>query len=133
MHLVWARGRCSREGHRSESSRRAKVHALQFALRSQLLACDTPKKFWDFVRKCTDPQPKKAKVTVTELAVDFEARLNYPAAAPTSFNSDQLAFNTRMARNLQPPPDTSPCQSYTRDITLEEIEEMKWHIKAHGI
>ncbi|KAJ6452057.1 hypothetical protein C8R45DRAFT_764413, partial [Mycena sanguinolenta] len=96
---------------------RAKVHALQFALRSELLACDTPKKFWDFVRKYTDPRPKKAKVTVTELSADFEARLNYPTTVPASFNSDQLAFNARMARNLQPLPDSSPRQSYTRDIT----------------
>jgi hypothetical protein len=40
---------------------RAKVHALQFALLSELLACDTPKIFWDFVRKRTDPRPKKSE------------------------------------------------------------------------
>jgi hypothetical protein len=32
-----------------------------------------------------------------------------------------------------PPPDTSPRQSYTWDITMEEIEAMKRHIKAHGL
>jgi hypothetical protein len=47
---------------------RAKVHVLQFGLRSDLLACKTPKEYWDFVRKRTDPRPKKAKVTVTELS-----------------------------------------------------------------
>jgi hypothetical protein len=56
--------------------------------------------------------------------------LIYPTAAAASFNSDQLAFNAGMARNLQPPPDSSPRQSYTRDIT---IEEMKRQIKAHGL
>lgn len=38
-----------------------------------------------------------------------------------------------MAREVKiPPPDTSPRRSYTRDITIEEIEAMKRHIKAHG-
>jgi hypothetical protein len=106
---------------------------LQFELRSDLLACKTPKEFWDFVRKRTDPRPKKAKVTVTKLSAEFEARLNYPKVTPASFNSDQLAFHARMAKGLHPPPDSSPRQSYTRDITLDEIEEVKRHIKAHGL
>ncbi|KAJ7116279.1 hypothetical protein C8R43DRAFT_902438 [Mycena crocata] len=113
---------------------RAKVHALQFALRAELLACGSPKQFWDFVRKRTDPRPKKSKVTVTELSADFEARLNFPEVTPPSFNSEQLAFNARMAKELKrPPPDTSPQQSYTREITIEEIEAMKRHIIAHGL
>ncbi|KAJ7609279.1 hypothetical protein DFH06DRAFT_1017199, partial [Mycena polygramma] len=116
-------------GHRG----RAKVHALQFALRTELLATKNPKEFWDFVRKRTDPRPKKAKVTVTQLSDNFEARLNHPKVAPASFNADQLAFNARIAQNLRPPPDSSPRLSYTRDITIEEIEEMKRHILAHGI
>ncbi|KAJ7077517.1 hypothetical protein B0H15DRAFT_789627, partial [Mycena belliarum] len=68
------------------------------------------------------------------MSADFEARLNHPQITPRSFNTDQLAFNARMDRELiHPPPDTSPKQSYTRDITIEEIEAMKRHIKAHGI
>jgi hypothetical protein len=59
--------------------------------------------------------------------------LNYPKVPPASFNSDQLAFNARMAKELRPPPDLSPRLSYTRDITIEEIEAMKRHIKAHGL
>ncbi|KAJ6462371.1 hypothetical protein C8R47DRAFT_1026956, partial [Mycena vitilis] len=70
---------------------------------------------------------------MTQLSDDFEARLNPPKVAPASFNADQLAFNARIAQNLRPPPDSSPRQSYTRDITIEEIEEMKRHILAHGI
>jgi hypothetical protein len=38
---------------------RAKVHALKDGLRKQLLACENNKEFWDFVRKRTDPHPKK--------------------------------------------------------------------------
>ncbi|KAJ7715683.1 hypothetical protein B0H16DRAFT_1741742 [Mycena metata] len=113
---------------------RAKVHALQFSLRQELLACKEPKDFWDFVGKRTDPRPKPAKVSIHNLSADFEARLNYPQVTPPSFNSDQLAFNARMARELTSPPlDTSPRQSYTQDITIEEIEAMKRHIKAHGL
>jgi hypothetical protein len=70
---------------------------------------------------------------VTQLSADFEARLNYPKVPPASFNSVQLAFNARMAKELRPPPDLSPRLSYTRDITIEEIEPMKRHIKAHGL
>jgi hypothetical protein len=70
---------------------------------------------------------------VTELSAEFEACLNYPKVTPASFNSDQLAFHARIAKSLHPPPDSSPRQSYTRDITLEEIEEVKRHIKAHGL
>lgn len=92
------------------------------------------KSFWDFVRKRTDARPKKSKVGLNELSADFEARLNYPATAPESFNSEQLAFNARMARELAVEPvDTSPRLSYTREITLEEIEDMKRHIKEHGL
>lgn len=110
------------------------VHELQQGIRQELLACKDHKSFWDFVRKRTDARPRKAKVTLSQLSSNFEARLNYPAAAPASFNTDQLAFNARMARDLADEPlDTSPRQSYTRDITLEEIEEMKAHIKEHGL
>jgi hypothetical protein len=113
---------------------RAKVHALQFGLRQELLACKEPKEFWDFVRKRTDPRPKPAKVTVEAMSADFEARLNYPQVMPASFNAEQLAFNARMNKALRdPPPDMSPRRSCTRDITMEEIEAMKRHIKAHGL
>jgi hypothetical protein len=113
---------------------RAKVHQLQSALRKELLTCENNKEFWDFVRKRTDPRPKKPKVTVTELSVDFEARLNYPEVTPKSFNKEQLEFNARMARELnQNRIDKSPRQSCTRDITLEDVEWMKRHIKEHGL
>ncbi|KAJ7156265.1 hypothetical protein C8R46DRAFT_1294879 [Mycena filopes] len=46
---------------------RAKVHALQAGLRKQLVECANNKEFWDFVRKRTDPRPKKSKVTVDQL------------------------------------------------------------------
>ncbi|KAJ7181567.1 hypothetical protein C8R43DRAFT_835792, partial [Mycena crocata] len=75
-------------------------------------------------------------VSVEALSAEFEARLNHPPVTPTLFNAEQLAFNlnARMNRELKdPPPDTSPLRSYTRDITLEEIEAMKRHIKAHGL
>ncbi|KAJ6603333.1 hypothetical protein DFH09DRAFT_899117 [Mycena vulgaris] len=118
------------ESHRG----RAKVHALQSSRRTELLACKDIKEFWDFVRKRTDLRPKKAKVTLSELSKDFKDRLNYPAVPPASFNADQLALNARMARELAPEPvDMSPRQSYTRDITLKEIEWMKRHIKEHGL
>ncbi|KAJ6533557.1 hypothetical protein B0H19DRAFT_1080974 [Mycena capillaripes] len=92
------------------------------------------KEFWDFVRKRTDPRPKKSKVALKDLADNFKDRLNYPAVQPVTFNSDQLAFNARMARELEPEPlDTSPRQSYTCDITLEDIEWMKRHITEHGL
>jgi ribonuclease HI len=113
---------------------RAKVHALQFGLRKELLSCKEPKEFWDWVRKRTDPRPKLAKVSVQALSDEFETRLNYPAVMPASFNAEQLAFNARMNKQLKGAlSDTSPRQSYTRDITMEEIEAMKRHIKAHGI
>ncbi|KAJ7766155.1 hypothetical protein B0H16DRAFT_1243075, partial [Mycena metata] len=113
---------------------RAKVHALQAGLRKQLLECTNNKEFWDFVRKRTDPRPKKSKVTVTQLATDFEARLNYPKVSPSSFNDDLLKFNARMARDLSGDlADRSPRQSCTREITMEDIEWMKRHIKEHGI
>jgi alkylhydroperoxidase/carboxymuconolactone decarboxylase family protein YurZ len=71
---------------------------------------------------------------VDALSKDFEARLNYPQVTPASFNSEQLAFNASMNRKLKAPlPDMSPRQSCTREISLEEIEAMKRHIKAHGI
>jgi hypothetical protein len=82
----------------------------------------------------TDARPKKAKVSLDALARNFEEQLNYPETQPATFNSDQLAFNARMARELATElPDTSPRQSYTRDITLEDIEWMKRHISEHGL
>jgi hypothetical protein len=112
---------------------RAKVHELQAGLRKELLACKDHKEFRNFFPKRTDPRTKKAKVSLQDLSDDFEARLDYPAVAPVSFNADQLAFNKRMADELrQPLADTSPRQSYSRDITIEEIEAVKRHIKAHG-
>jgi hypothetical protein len=77
---------------------------------------------------------KKAKISLDALARDFEERLNYPETQPATFNSDQLAFNAQMARELATElPDTSPHQSYTWDITLEDIEWVKRHISEHGL
>ncbi|KAJ6548910.1 hypothetical protein B0H19DRAFT_889830, partial [Mycena capillaripes] len=80
-------------------------------------------------------RPNPAKVSLEDLSSNFAARLNHPQVTPASFNSDQLAFNARMDRDFKCSPlaDTSPRQSYTRDITIAEIEAMKRHIKAHGI
>ncbi|KAJ7155021.1 hypothetical protein C8R46DRAFT_831490, partial [Mycena filopes] len=113
---------------------RAKVHALQSGLRNELLGCKTHKDFWDFVRKRTDARPRKSKVSLQDLSDNFETRLNYPPVVPATFNMDHLAFNKRMAAELLPGlADDSPRQSYSRDITIEEIEEMKRHIKSHGL
>jgi hypothetical protein len=118
------------ESHRG----RAKVHELQSGLRAELLGCKNIKEFWDIVRKRTDLRPKKAKVSLNALARDFEERLNYPAVQPATFNSEQLAFNVRMAMELATePPDMSPRQSYTRDITLEDIEWMERNISEQGL
>ncbi|KAJ7688064.1 hypothetical protein B0H17DRAFT_1203256 [Mycena rosella] len=118
-------------GHRG----RAKIHALQAGLRKELLECQDNKEIWDFVRKRSDPRPKKAKVALEDLSADFECRLHYPTVTPSSFNAEQLAFNKCMAEELRENPvlDTSPRQSYTRDITIAEIEAMKRHVKKHGL
>ncbi|KAJ7020840.1 hypothetical protein C8F04DRAFT_973593, partial [Mycena alexandri] len=118
----------------SQHRGRAKVYALQAGLRKELLGCKTHKEFWDFVRKRTDARPRKAKVPLEGLSSNFKARLNYPAVVPPTFNAEQLAFNKRMAEELRPGlVDSSPRQSYTRDITIEEIEAMKRHIISHGL
>ncbi|KAJ7032921.1 hypothetical protein C8F04DRAFT_958347, partial [Mycena alexandri] len=132
----WKTGDEPEEDAENSSHRgRAKVHALQAGLQKELLACQDHKAFWDFVREHTDARPKKSKVSLTGLAKDFEARLNHPAKTPATFNSEQLAFNARMARELNAHElvDTSPRLSYTREITLKDIEEMKKHIKEHGL
>ncbi|KAJ7156264.1 hypothetical protein C8R46DRAFT_828836, partial [Mycena filopes] len=60
--------------------------------------------------------------------------LNQPKVPPKSFNMEQLEFNARMAKSLtQDPVDTSPRQSCTREITMEDVEWMKRHIKEHGL
>ncbi|KAJ7849285.1 hypothetical protein B0H13DRAFT_2361305 [Mycena leptocephala] len=85
------------------------VEGLQSGLRAELLECKNIKEFWDFVRKRTDLRPKKAKVSLNALARDFEDRLKYHAVQPATFNSDQLAFNARMAIEIATePPYTSP-------------------------
>jgi hypothetical protein len=118
----------------SSNRGRAKVHELQSGLRNELMDCKNIKEFWDFVRKRTDLRPKKAKVFLNNLSNDFKDRLNYPAIQPATFNAEQLAFNARMARDLTAELiDTSPRQSYTRDITLEDIEWMKRHISENGL
>ncbi|KAJ6555928.1 hypothetical protein B0H19DRAFT_1071072 [Mycena capillaripes] len=48
----WITGKDSAEKEASQSHRsRAKVHTLQFALQTELLATKTPKEFWDFICK----------------------------------------------------------------------------------
>ncbi|KAJ7609712.1 hypothetical protein DFH06DRAFT_1346189 [Mycena polygramma] len=79
------------------------------------------------------PAPQKNESVCNGFVGGLDARLNFPKVPPDSFNAEQLAFNVRMAKDLCPPPDMSPRQSYTRDITHKEIEEMKRHIKAHGL
>ncbi|KAJ7061286.1 hypothetical protein C8F01DRAFT_936526, partial [Mycena amicta] len=115
---------------------RAKVHALQKDLRQR--AVDEGKKsikaFWDFYRALMDPRPQKSRVGLDELSDDFLARLNYPVVPPETFNTDQLDFNAEMVELLvHEPVDNSPRLSFTRDIELEDIEDVKRHIKSHNL
>ncbi|KAJ7061768.1 hypothetical protein C8F01DRAFT_969286, partial [Mycena amicta] len=115
---------------------RAKVFALQKAEREKIVQAGRkgPQHFWNSYKNLTDPRVPEPDVTLDEMSNDFTKRLNYPSEMPEAFDGGVLMFNAEMAALLANEPiDTTPLLSLTRKISLEEIEEVKAHLKEHGL
>ncbi|KAJ7050603.1 hypothetical protein C8F01DRAFT_920307, partial [Mycena amicta] len=115
---------------------RAKVIALQSAEREKILAESKkgPKQFYDAYGDLKKPRRVQTQVPLEEMSDGFMKRLNYPLRMPEAFDHALLNLNTQRAKVLElEPPDTTPLRSFSRPISEEEIEDLKRHIKEHGI
>ncbi|KAJ7061886.1 hypothetical protein C8F01DRAFT_1231043 [Mycena amicta] len=121
--------------HNSSHRGRAKVNRLKTEMREKLrnAARDGEKAFWIFVRWLLDGQAPEIQVDLENMTDDFRVRLNYPELIPPSFNALRLSLMKILAEDLRTEPaDNSLLQSYSREITIEEVQAAKRHIKAHG-
>jgi hypothetical protein len=84
------------------------------------------------LRGWTDPRPKPVQVSLEELTDEFKKRMNHPEETPVSFNKEQLQ---KWAEEFKDMPrineDWSPRKSFSRKLTLEDIEWGKRHIMNH--
>ncbi|KAJ7436376.1 hypothetical protein B0H11DRAFT_1648108, partial [Mycena galericulata] len=108
---------------------REKVRLLQKSLRDKIFDCKDAGAFWRVLRGWTDPRPKPVQVSLEELTEEFKKRMNEPEVTPSSFDKDQLEM---MAQLFQDMPrnnaDESPKKSFSRKLTLKDIEWGKKHI-----
>ncbi|KAJ7820854.1 hypothetical protein B0H13DRAFT_1561687, partial [Mycena leptocephala] len=73
-------------------------------------------------------RPKPVQVSLEELTGEFRKRMNHPEETPLSFNEEQLQ---KWAEEFKDMPrineDWSPRKSFSRKLTLEDIEWGKRH------
>ncbi|KAJ6479109.1 hypothetical protein C8R45DRAFT_797051, partial [Mycena sanguinolenta] len=117
-----------REHHRG----RIKLRALQKSLRDKIFECKDPGSFWRVLRGWTDPRPKPVQVSLEDLTAEFKKRMNEPEETPPSFNKERLEHWAEEFKNMcRNNADWSPRKSFSREITLEDIQSGKRHIMTH--
>ncbi|KAJ7659318.1 hypothetical protein DFH06DRAFT_901579, partial [Mycena polygramma] len=113
------------ENHRG----REKVRLLQKSLRDKIFDCKDAGSFWRILRGWTDPRPKPIQVSLEDLTEEFKKRMNEPEEAPPSFNQDQLRTSAELFKEMpRINEDRSPKKSFSRRLTLGDIEWGKRHI-----
>lgn len=116
------------ENHRG----REKVRSFQSTQRDKIFACEDAGAFWKVLRDWTDPRPKPVQVSLNQLTEEFTTRMNHPVETPASFNIAQLAIDKELADDLPRfNEDTSPKGSFSRKLTIADIEWGKRHIRKH--
>ncbi|KAJ6457443.1 hypothetical protein C8R47DRAFT_1027178, partial [Mycena vitilis] len=116
------------ENHRG----REKVRLLQKSLRDKIFDCKDAGSFWRILRGWTDPRPKPIQVSLEDLTEEFKKRMNEPEEAPPSFNQDQLRTSAELFKEMpRINEDTSPRKSFSRRLTLGDIEWGKRHIMSN--
>ena len=114
------------ESHRGRKADRALMWANLMALR----ACRSNGEQWRVLRRWTDPKPRPMAVKLSELATDFEGRMNPPAILPPLFNQAKYEHDTRRASLLPDETvDRSPHHSFSRPFTEDEIIWAKKRIR----
>ncbi|KAJ7269983.1 hypothetical protein B0H12DRAFT_999598, partial [Mycena haematopus] len=77
-------------------------------------------------------RPKPVQVSLDELTVEFQKRMNEPEETPLSFNKELLqGWAEEFERMPRTNEDWSPRKSFSRKLTLEDIEWGKRHIRKH--
>ncbi|KAJ7263168.1 hypothetical protein B0H12DRAFT_977612, partial [Mycena haematopus] len=77
-------------------------------------------------------RPKPVQVSLDELTVEFQKRMNEPEETPPSFNKELLqGWAEEFERMPRTNEDWSPRKSFSRKLTLEDIEWGKRHIRKH--
>ncbi|KAJ7153027.1 hypothetical protein C8R43DRAFT_885859, partial [Mycena crocata] len=116
------------ENHRG----RVKIRELQRSLRDKIFECKDAGSFWRVLRGWTDPRPKPVQVSLEELTEEFKKRMNEPEEIPASFNKERLDMSARLFEEMpRSNEDHSPKKTFSRKLTLEDIEWGKRHIMTN--
>ncbi|KAJ7715271.1 hypothetical protein B0H16DRAFT_1225549, partial [Mycena metata] len=111
---------------------RERVRQLQKSLRDKVFECKDAGAFWRVLRGWTDPRPKPIQVSLEVLTQEFQKRMNEPEESPASFNKEQLRVSAALFKEMpRINEDTSPKKSFSRKLTLADIEWGKRHIMKH--
>ncbi|KAK7054062.1 hypothetical protein R3P38DRAFT_2478736, partial [Favolaschia claudopus] len=111
---------------------RVKLRDLQKKLRDSIFECKDAGAFWRIMRGWTDPRPKPIQVSLDQLTEEFTKRMNEPEETPPSFNKEQLRAWARLFEQMpRTNRDHSPRKSFSRKLTLEDIQWGKRQIMTH--
>ncbi|KAJ7457444.1 hypothetical protein FB451DRAFT_968242, partial [Mycena latifolia] len=120
------------QGNPEDHRGREKVRRLQKSLRDKIFECKDAGSFWRVLRGWTDPRPKPIWVSLEELTEEFKKRMNEPEVIPPSFNKEQLQRSAELFRDMpRTNEDLSPKKSFSRKLTLGDVEWGKKHIMKH--
>jgi Reverse transcriptase (RNA-dependent DNA polymerase) len=98
-----------------------------------LLSCKNDTRFWKYVCDWLDVKKKPPQVTLNDIKKTFESRMNPPTHFPSSFNRVEWELNQTSADAIPPTTiDRTEGLYFSRSFSLEEIEQVKIHIKKHS-
>ena len=120
------------EVHRGTHRNRARVHDLQDKNLKLLLEAPNDGIFWKQVRTWLDKKKRTPGVSIEDLQMTFEQRMNPPAILPPSF--DGVHHRTISATASLLPDrttDRTPDSDFSRPISVTDIEEVKAIIVKH--
>ncbi|CDO70999.1 hypothetical protein BN946_scf184844.g3 [Trametes cinnabarina] len=107
--------------------------ARRRAFLTQLTHAPSPAAFWATYRRLVDDKPRPSQVSLEALTADFRARMNPPPLLPETFDGLTHALNRLYSRSLpRRTTDYSAGQHFATPFSLEEIEDVKLHLRKHG-
>ncbi|KAI1782235.1 hypothetical protein LXA43DRAFT_906394, partial [Ganoderma leucocontextum] len=98
----------------------------------RVLAVPPGGNLWGVLRSFLGAKPRPTYVTTTQLRATFETRMNPPRVLPPEFNPLRHALNRVTAHSLpRRTLDTSEGSFFSKPFTVEEVDAVKSHIRAH--
>lgn len=111
---------------------RVTIQRMQRENLQSLVSCRNDVKFWKHIRGWLDPKKRPTSVSLEQIRLTFENRMNPPEVLPESFDQEAHARFERIARIIPATTtDRSSANYFSRPFSLAELEEVQRRIAKH--